>query len=107
MERGGAVRTVLGMPLAQCPHPAPRRVLVAGGGVAALEAALALQALAGDRVAITLLAPDRVFAYRPFAATEPFGGPAVLRFPLAAIAADRGFALVRDAVAAVDADRRR
>ena len=33
-------------------------VLIAGGGVAALEAALALRELAGERVAITLLAPE-------------------------------------------------
>ncbi|HEX8102603.1 MAG TPA: FAD-dependent oxidoreductase [Solirubrobacteraceae bacterium] len=85
----------------------PRRVLVAGGGVAALEAALALQAHAGDRVEITLLAPDRTFTYRPLAATEPFGGPEVVRFPLAGIAADRGISLIRDALAAVEPDRRR
>ena len=36
---------------------APTRVLVAGGGVAGLETVLALQALAGDRLEIELLAP--------------------------------------------------
>ena len=35
----------------------PLRVLVAGGGVAGLEAVLALQDLAGDRVSVSLLAP--------------------------------------------------
>src|SRR3954454_20013430 len=45
----------------------PFRVLIAGGGVAGLEAALALRDLAGDRVAVTLLAPGPDFVYRPFA----------------------------------------
>ena len=37
------------------------RVLVAGGGVAGLETLLALRALAGDRVDITLVAPELRF----------------------------------------------
>ena len=37
--------------------PTPLRVLIAGGGVAAAEAVLALRALAGDRVSVELLAP--------------------------------------------------
>jgi sulfide:quinone oxidoreductase len=37
------------------------RVLIAGGGVAALEAALALRALAEDRVRVELLAPEPQF----------------------------------------------
>ena len=40
------------------------RVLIAGGGVAALEAALALRALAAGRVSSALVAPDRDFVYR-------------------------------------------
>ena len=37
---------------------APVHVLIVGGGVAALEATLALRAHAEERVAITLVAPD-------------------------------------------------
>jgi aspartate oxidase len=37
-------------------RPGLLRVLIAGGGIAALEAALALRALARDRVEIDLLA---------------------------------------------------
>ena len=48
------------------------RVLVAGGGVAALEAALAMRALAEDRVSVELLAPEPQFWYRPLAVAEPF-----------------------------------
>ncbi len=81
-------------------------VLIAGGGVAGLETALALQTCAGDSVELTLLAPERQFTYRPLAIAEPFGGARVLRFPLAEIAKDRGLHLVRDAVASVDPDLR-
>jgi sulfide:quinone oxidoreductase len=62
------------------------RVLIAGGGVAALEAMIALKALAEDRVEITLLAPDRDFFYRPLAVAEPFGVGEVQRFDLATLA---------------------
>jgi len=79
----------------------PPRVLVVGGGVAALETVLAVQALAGDRVRVELLAPDRHFTYRPAAVAEPFSAGAVERFPLAAIAADRNVRIHRDAMARV------
>jgi sulfide:quinone oxidoreductase len=48
------------------------KVLIAGGGVAALEAALALRELAADRVSVELLAPEPRFWYRPLAVAEPF-----------------------------------
>jgi sulfide:quinone oxidoreductase len=82
------------------------RVLVAGGGVAALETVLALQSLAGDRVAIELLAPDRHFTYRPTAVVEPFSAVPPQRFPLEAIAAERNVRFRRDALAGVQAGRR-
>jgi sulfide:quinone oxidoreductase len=82
----------------------PFNVLIVGGGVAALEAALALRAQAGDRLQVTLLAPDRHFTYRPLSVGEPFGLGHPTRYELAAIAADRGFAVVRDALASVDPD---
>ncbi len=50
------------------------RVLIAGGGVAALEAALALRALAADRVTIELLAPGTQFPLRPSSVRSPFSG---------------------------------
>lgn len=79
----------------------PTRVLVAGGGVAGLETMLALQVLAGDRLEIELLTPGRHFIYRPLAVAEPFRSGSVRRIPLAAIAADRGVRLHRDALARV------
>ena len=47
-------------------------ILIAGGGFAAVEAALALRALAESSVRLTLLAPEPVFRYRPSATSEPF-----------------------------------
>lgn len=55
------------------PDGLPSRVLVAGGGVAALEAVLALRALAGMRVEIELIAPDGELRYPPLEVVAPFG----------------------------------
>ncbi len=63
------------------------RVLVVGGGVAALEAVFALRALAGALVDLELLTPEPQFFYRPQAALEPFGGGRVQTFELGEIAA--------------------
>ena len=71
-----------------------------------METVLALQALAGERVAIELLAPGRHFTYQPLAVFEPFRSGDVLRLPVAAIAADRGVRLHRDALARVLPDQR-
>ena len=66
------------------------RVLIAGGGVAALEAMVALRRLAEERVDIELLAPDRDFFYRPLAVAEPFGAGEAFRFDLRALATGCG-----------------
>src|SRR4051795_10254370 len=50
----------------------PTNVLIVGGGPAALEAALRLHRIAGDRVSTTLLAPGTDFTYRPLSVLEPF-----------------------------------
>jgi hypothetical protein len=63
------------------------RVLIAGGGVAALEAALALRALAEDRVSVEMLAPEPQFWYRPLAVAEPFDLGEVRQFELPDLAA--------------------
>jgi sulfide:quinone oxidoreductase len=82
------------------------RVLVAGGGVAAIETVLALHELAGERVAITMLAPNSEFVYRPMAVREPFAYAPAARYPLAAILADVGGRLVQDELGWVEAERR-
>jgi sulfide:quinone oxidoreductase len=62
------------------------RVVIAGGGVAALEAALALRALAGDRVATTIVAPNSEFRFRPLLVHEPFTAAVTANYSLAEIA---------------------
>ena len=58
---------------------------IAGGGVGALECALALAELARDRTEVTVIAPDPEFVCRPMTVREPFSyGPAA-RYPLAQI----------------------
>ena len=47
-------------------------VVIAGGGVAAVESLLALRELAGRRVEITLLSQERQFLYRPVTVAEAF-----------------------------------
>jgi sulfide:quinone oxidoreductase len=79
-----------------------RRILIAGGGVAALEAIIALRKLAGDRVAITMLSPEDEFVYQPLSVGDPFAlGPAK-RYPLARVAEDFDVELLRGALASVD-----
>ena len=80
----------------------PLDVLVAGGGVAALEAMMALREIAGDRVRITLLAPERDFHYRPMAVAEPFTIAHARHVELARIAADFDATVVTGAVAGVE-----
>jgi sulfide:quinone oxidoreductase len=82
------------------------RVVIAGGGVAALEAALALRALAEDRVIVELLAPEPQFWYRPLAVAEPFDLGEVRRFELAELAAVAGATFSLGALAGVDAGGR-
>src|SRR5512145_2544410 len=53
--------------------PARARVVIAGAGVAGLETLLALRALAGDRVDITLVTPELRFVNRSTAVDQPFG----------------------------------
>jgi len=81
----------------------PTNVLIAGGGPAALEAALRLHRLAGDRVATTLLAPDTDFTYRPLSVLEPFAAGSAWSYPLERIAGDAGFTLRHGKLARVDA----
>src|SRR5215211_982049 len=83
------------------------RVVVAGGGIAALEALSGLRALAGDRVEATLLAPAVSFSYRPLSTAVPFTFREERTRPLAELAEGLGARFVRDALAAVDHDRRR
>jgi sulfide:quinone oxidoreductase len=86
--------------------PEPLRVLVAGGGVAGLEALLALRDLAGNRVRCALLTPEPEFVYRPMAVAEPFARGRAARHRLDAIARDLGAELIAGRLAYVQVDGR-
>ena len=88
-------------------HTGPPRILIAGGGVAALEAALALRKLAGDRVDIELMAPESRFHVRPLAVAEPFGPSEAGSVELERFAQEHGFRFRSGALASVDHDGRR
>lgn len=88
------------------PSFAPRQVVIAGGGIAALETALALRALAGGSLAITLVAPTDTLYYRPLAVAESFGHSGPHAYRLDAICEDLDLTLRREALRAVQPDRR-
>ena len=81
-------------------------VLIAGGGVAALEAALTLADVAEGQARVELLAPEPLFWYRPASVAEPFGLGTVRHFDLGLLAARAGAGMTLGALAGVDADRR-
>jgi sulfide:quinone oxidoreductase len=81
------------------------RVVIVGGGVAALETALALRELAPEQTTTTVLAPDEDFVYRPMTVREPFAYAAARRYPLAQIAADIGVELHAGELSWVEPDK--
>jgi sulfide:quinone oxidoreductase len=82
------------------------RVLIAGGGIGALAAALALRELAPGEHELTLLAPAPELVLAPETVLEATGGPPAARYELAAIAEDLGAELVADGLEAVGTSRR-
>ena len=77
-------------------------VLIAGGGIAGLEALMALRDLAGEDVAITLLAPSPDFVYKPLIVEEPFSSQPAEQHALAPIAEEFGAEFVQQGIVAVD-----
>ena len=80
----------------------PFRVVVAGGGIAGLEALLALRELAGDRVALTLVEPRTELVLHALEPAEPFGAGHAGRLSIDEVAALAGADVVRSALATVD-----
>jgi sulfide:quinone oxidoreductase len=80
------------------------RVVICGGGIAAVEGILRLRRLAGDAVDIELLAPGDELVYRPLAVREPFAWGAARRYPLRRIARDTHADWIQDALEWVDPD---
>jgi sulfide:quinone oxidoreductase len=85
----------------------PHRVVIAGGGVAGIEALLALHALAAHRVELTLVAPTEDFVYRPLAVAEPFALGSPRRTPLADAARAADATFVQAPLIGVDVNERK
>lgn len=84
----------------------PFHVVIAGGGVAGLEALLALHELGADRFDITLIAPNPDFVYRPMVVLEPFAYGAAQRASIEDIVEHVGADLVVDGFAWLNASER-
>jgi sulfide:quinone oxidoreductase len=83
---------------------APWRVVVAGGGVAGVEALLGLASLGDRRLQLALVSPGERFTLQPHAVGEPFGGAPAPALPLADVARETGARFVRDRVVRVRPD---
>jgi sulfide:quinone oxidoreductase len=81
-------------------------VAICGGGVAALEALLALRDLLAIRPHVDLIAPNPRFIYKPMAVAEPFGMARTELFDLAEVAGKLEAELHVGSLAAVEHDRR-
>ncbi|HYF26864.1 MAG TPA: FAD-dependent oxidoreductase [Baekduia sp.] len=82
------------------------RAVVAGGGVAALEMVLALEADAPGLLDVVLVAPDAEYVERAGSVVEPFGGRPAVRGATASLADLAAAHLVEDALAAVQPHQR-
>jgi sulfide:quinone oxidoreductase len=80
-------------------------VVIAGGGVAAIETLLALRALTGRNLAIELLAPERQSVNRAASVAIPFGFGAPEPVDLDALGAETGATVRRAALTGADVDR--
>jgi len=84
------------------------RVVIVGGGFAALEAAFTLRQHLGERVDVTLVADRPELVFKPDTIHVPFGGAEDdLRLPLAQPTERRGIALRQGSIAKVDTDPKR
>jgi len=80
------------------------KVAIVGGGVAALEALIALRGIAEERVQLELISPRPTWVYRPLAVAEPFGLSEVKAYDLVKVARDHGAALHLAGIQLVDTD---
>jgi sulfide:quinone oxidoreductase len=89
------------------PETTRARVLIAGGGVAGLETLLALRALAGDLLDITIVTPELRFINRSMAVDQPFKPQRVRGVRLMDTAAEFGARWHRGALDRVEHAQRR
>ena len=83
-----------------------QKVLIAGAGVAGIEAALALRDLAGGRVDVDLYDSRREFVYRPFAVGEPYGVARGFHYDLGRLSEHCDASFHPSGIASVDSERR-
>jgi sulfide:quinone oxidoreductase len=84
-----------------------KRIVICGGGVAGVEALLALHSRVQVGVDVHLVAGGHEFVYEPLAVAAPFGLADVYRFDLAEIAAEQAATFHLDALTHVDGNARR
>ena len=82
------------------------RVVIAGGGVAALETLLALRVLAGHLIQVTMVSATREFVCRPVTVAEAFDRAQARVYDLGEIVADQGGEFIHDGLARVAAEPR-
>ncbi len=78
-----------------------KHVLIAGGGIAGLEAMLALSNLSPELTDVELLSSEPEFVYRPLLVAEPFGVSKALRLDLAQVAEETGSRYTRGTVVSI------
>jgi len=84
-----------------------QKVLIAGAGLGGIEAALALNDLAGDLVDVELCDTRSEFVFRPFVVAEPYGAVRSFRYELESLARRCGATFRPGTVDTVDAEHRR
>jgi len=83
------------------------RLVVAGAGVAGLEALAAVRAVAADLIDVTVVAPNSEFKIQAASVEEPFARPRASTYSVPQVCADLGATHVADGVARVDTAARR
>jgi sulfide:quinone oxidoreductase len=78
------------------------KVTIVGGGVAALEALIALRGMAEERIDLEIITPRPTWAYRPLAVAEPFGLGEAKTYDLVKAARDHSARLHLAGVESVD-----
>lgn len=99
-----ARRTIRRMDIAS--RITPLRIVVAGGGVAAIESLLALHDLGERRFRLAVVAPNDEFVLRPMTVAVPFSAGRPIRVPIDEICARFGAEHHRAAVREVDPEAR-
>lgn len=102
----GAPPPPYGSHMSAAAHGQRHRVVIAGGGVAGLEALVALHHLAGDYVDLTLVEPSDAFVVRALGVQDPFAPADAHRYDVERICVEHGATFLRDLAARVDVKAR-